>query len=217
MHRIRKITMHLTKFQIEETPRVKRLNIINSVTGIKPANLIGSVSSKGKMNLAIFSSVFHLGSDPALIAFISRPSGEVPRHTLENILETKYYTINAIPSSLVEKAHYTSAKFDRDINEFERCQIESMELDNFLPPFVADSPIKIGMKFEQRVDISINNTIMIIGSIEHLFVDDHLISKEGYIDLDQANIAGIGGLNNYYSFEHIGQFPYARVSETPNF
>ncbi len=209
--------MHLTKSQIEETPRVKRLNIINSVTGIKPANLIGTVSSKGQKNLGIFSSVFHLGSDPAMMAFICRPSGEVPRHTLENILETKYYTINAIPTSLTEKAHYTSAKFDRDVNEFERCQIDAMQIDHFLPPFVAESPIKIGMKFEQQVDISINNTIMVIGSIEHLLVDDHLVSNEGYIHLDQANIAGIGGLNNYYSVEHIGQFPYARVSQTPDF
>ncbi|MTI41165.1 flavin reductase family protein [Fulvivirga lutimaris] len=209
--------MHLTKSQIEGTSRVKRLNIINSVTGIKPANLIGTISKEGQPNLAVFNSVFHLGSDPALMAFICRPSREVPRHTLENILENNYYTINAIPTDLAERAHYTSAKFDRDVNEFERCKIDAMYVDNFLPPFVASSPIKIGMKFEEQIPMKINGTIMIIGSIEHLIIDDHLISEQGYINLAEANIAGIGGLNNYYSLAHVGTYPYARVNETPNF
>lgn len=209
--------MHLTKSQIEETPRIKRLNIINSIAGIKPANLIGTVSKEGQPNLAVFSSVFHLGSDPALMAFICRPSGEVPRHTLENIIVTNYYTINAIPVALAEKAHYTSAKFDREVNEFERCRINAQQIDGFLPPFVANSPIKIGLKFEEQIPIKINGTIMVIGAIEHLIIDDQLITDQGYINLSEANIAGIGGLNNYYSLEHIGTYPYARVKETPDF
>ena len=52
--------MHLTKEQIQQTSRIKRLNIINSITGVKPANLIGSISDNGHSNLAIFSSVVHL-------------------------------------------------------------------------------------------------------------------------------------------------------------
>lgn len=77
--------MHLSKTDIENTPRIKRLNLINSITGIKPANLIETVSEEGISNLAIFSSVVHLGSRPALLGFVSRPSGEIRRHTHENI------------------------------------------------------------------------------------------------------------------------------------
>ena len=35
--------MHYTKQQIEEMEHVKRLKIINAVSGIKPANLIGTI------------------------------------------------------------------------------------------------------------------------------------------------------------------------------
>ena len=78
--------MNLTKTDLENASKVFRLNLINSITGIKPANLIGSISNSGQTNLAIFSSVIHLGSNPAYLGFIMRPIGDVPRHTYENIL-----------------------------------------------------------------------------------------------------------------------------------
>ena len=65
---------HFSKQNILELEKVKRLNIINSITGIKPGNLIGSIDDNNKnTNLAIFSSVVHLGSHPALLGFILRP------------------------------------------------------------------------------------------------------------------------------------------------
>ena len=72
---------------ILQMPKVKRLNIINSITGIKPANLISTIDERNRHNLAIFSSVVHLGSNPALIGFILRPQEKIRRHTYENILE----------------------------------------------------------------------------------------------------------------------------------
>jgi flavin reductase (DIM6/NTAB) family NADH-FMN oxidoreductase RutF len=59
---------------------VERLNLINSCTGYKSANLIATKSEDGAVNVAIFSSITHLGSNPALIGFIVRPT-TVPRNT----------------------------------------------------------------------------------------------------------------------------------------
>ena len=133
--------MHLTKEQIQQTSRIKRLNIINSITGVKPANLIGSISENGHSNLAIFSSVVHLGSNPALLGFILRPQHEVRRDTYDNIMQTKYYTINHISSDYVENAHYTSAKFDKEDSEFERCKFTEEYLFDFDAPFVKESRV----------------------------------------------------------------------------
>ena len=74
--------MQYTKQDIQAMDRVTRLKIINSVTGIKPGNLIGTLSKDGITNLAVFSSVVHLGSDPALLGFISRPRTDEVGHTL---------------------------------------------------------------------------------------------------------------------------------------
>ena len=103
--------------QISEFSKVYRLNLINSITGYKPANLIGTKSTKGQSNLAIFSSVVHLGSKPPLIGIITRPN-TVPRDTYRNIIESNYYTINHISKNMVERAHFTSAKIRDDESEF---------------------------------------------------------------------------------------------------
>ncbi|MFT5678880.1 MAG: flavin reductase (DIM6/NTAB) family NADH-FMN oxidoreductase RutF, partial [Patiriisocius sp.] len=115
--------MKLTRKDIDALDSVSRLKIINAVTGIKPANLIGTMSEDGLTNVAIFSSVVHLGSNPPLLGFVMRPQGEVPRNTYQNIIKTGVYTINHIHPEFVERAHYTSAKFDANLSEFNRCKL----------------------------------------------------------------------------------------------
>lgn len=209
--------MHLSRLDIKNTPKIKRLNIVNSITGIKPGNLIGTVSKGGHTNLAIFSSIVHLGSNPALIGFILRPQEKVRRDTYQNIIDTSFYTINHIPTHKVKNAHYTSTKFKEEVSEFEKCGFTEEYSSGFLAPYVKESSIKIGMRFLETIPIKMNNTMMIIGEIEHLFFPDRSISEEGYIDLEKAESTGISGLNSYYSLKLLSSFPYARINELPNF
>ena len=208
--------MHYKKSEIKDLNRIKRLRLMNSITGIKSANLIGSISESGNTNLAIFSSVVHLGSDPALIGFVMRPNNNVKRDTLNNILETKNFTINHIHSSFVENAHYTSLNFKHDQSEFDYCNLESFYIDNYLPPFVKESKVKIGLKLNEIIPIKSNGCKFIIGEVEHILIDDsiHLIN-EGSINLDESNSVGVGGLNSYYTMNKITELPFPRLSTTP--
>lgn len=209
--------MHYTKSDIDQMDRIQKIKFINSVSGIKPANLIGTISNSGEANLAIFSSVFHLGSDPALFGFITRPTGEVARHTYENILENKQYTINHISSSFTEKAHYTSAKIDKNLSEFEVCGLSEDYISEFKAPFVKESTLKMGMQFKEAIEIKLNGTILVIGEIQHLIIPDAAIGEDDDIDLAQIDTAGISGLNTYYSLQKIARYPYARANEIPDF
>ena len=209
--------MHLTKVDIQNTERIKRLNIINSITGIKPANLIGTISNDGKTNLAIFSSVIHLGSNPALIGFILRPDRAAGQHTFDNINENGLYTINHIHESFIEQAHYTSAKFGRDESEFDKCALTEEFIADHKAPFVKESTLKLGMKIVQTIPIELNGTVLIIGEVEHLIIPDSAMDEQGQIDLSQQNDVGISGLNTYYKLEKIAQFPYARPNALPDF
>ncbi|CAM1334726.1 flavin reductase family protein [Tenacibaculum aestuariivivum] len=208
--------MQYTKHDIKQLDWVTKIKVINSVTGIKPANLIGTISNNGKTNVAIFSSVVHLGSDPALIGFIVRPSGEIPRHTYNNILQNGYYTINHIHPEFSKKAHYTSAKLDVSISEFDRCNLSEEYITNFKAPFVKESNFKIGMRFKEAIDISLNDTILVIGEIEHLILPENAIINND-VNLETTNSVGISGLNSYYSLNKIASYPYARASEVPEF
>ncbi|MCH2223508.1 MAG: flavin reductase [Crocinitomicaceae bacterium] len=209
--------MHITRKDLNEMHRVRRLNLINGITGIKPANLIGTRSKTNIPNVSIFSSIVHLGSDPALFGFILRPTGEVPRNTYENILETGYYTLNHIHESFIENAHYTSAKFDANVSEFEKCSLTEEYLYNFPAPFVGESKIKLGLHFVEELSIKSNGTKMIVGEIEQLIIPKNCLDDKGYLRLDQISDVGIGGLNNYYSLRRIKSLPYARVREVPDF
>ncbi|NNC86039.1 MAG: flavin oxidoreductase [Bacteroidia bacterium] len=209
--------MHYTKEEIENLSKVKRLNLINSISGIKPANLIGTISSEEQSNLAIFSSIVHLGSNPALLGFILRPTIDVPRHTYQNILDNSCYTINHVTAAHTHQAHYTSAKFDKHISEFEACGFTEEYLFGFNAPFVKESKIKMGMKFKEAIPIQSNNTVLIIGQVHHLVIPENVMNAEGQLDLDKADNAGISGLNNYYSLTKVANYPYARVHELPKF
>jgi len=209
--------MHFTKRDIQEMNRIERLKIINSVSGIKPANLIGTKSKSGQANLAIFSSVIHLGSDPALLGFIVRPTGEVPRHTYQNILETKYYTINHVQHTFIEKAHYTSAKLPEERSEFDVCALTEEYLGDFMAPFVMESSLKLGMHLVTTIPIPINDTLLVVGEIEHLLLPEEAWSEEDDIDLEKIGGVGISGLNTYYRLEKKDRFPYVRTNEIPEF
>ena len=196
--------------------RVTRLKIINSVTGIKPGNLIGTIGKNGATNLAVFSSIIHLGSNPSLLGFISRPQTEEVGHTLRNILQTEFYTINHIHPEFVEKAHYTSAKFSSDVSEFDACNLSEEYINQFKAPFVQESIFKMGLRFKEALDIKLNGTVLVIGEIEELIIADKAFVNED-IDLEASEGVGISGLNTYYALKKIDSYPYARLSEIPKF
>lgn len=205
--------MILTRNDIDDLNRITRLNLINSITGIKPGNLIGTTNESGQSNLAIFSSVVHLGSNPPLLGFVTRPIDEIPRHTYANILTTGTYTINHVPNHLTKQAHQTSAKYTEEVSEFDTCQFTEEYINGFDAPFVKESQIKIGMKHVESIPIEINGTILCIGEIQHIILPENCFSEEGYIDLEKANSTGISGLNSYYKLVFKNSYNYARVTQ----
>ena len=208
--------MRVDDNDINNLERKYRLNLINSITGIKPANLIGTRSLDGKDNVAIFSSVVHLGSHPAQLGFVLRPQSLNPRDTYANILDTNYYTINSITDNFTKNAHYTSAKLDKNDSEFDKMNIDKTFIDDFHAPFVSLSPIKIGMKYFQSVPLP-NGCVLIIGSVILLDIPDDSINPLGQIDLVSLQSTGVSGLNSYHSLIKLATYPYVRINKLPDF
>ena len=208
--------MQLNKNDINQLNRIERLKIINSITGIKPGNLIGTTSDEGVSNLAVFSSVVHLGSNPSLLGFVSRPRSKNAGHTLRNIKQNGVYTINHIHPGHVEKAHYTSVKFPENTSEFDACGFSEEYLNDFKAPFVKESNFKIGMCLKEVIEIKLNGTVLVIGEVNKIIMPDNTFVDDD-IDLEASCSVGISGLNTYYSLKKINKYPYARLSEIPQF
>ncbi len=189
-----------------------RARFINSVVGYKSANLIGTVDSDGNENLAIVSSVIHLGSNPPLVAFISRPHS-VERHSLANIINTGYYTINAVSKDITLQAHQTSARYAKQQSEFAMVGLTPEYHNDFFAPFVAESSLKLGMKLVERVTIASNQTEMVIGEVRCLWLDQKGIMPDGYIDLESLGIVAISGLDSYHSTSRLHRLSYAKPNQ----
>ena len=203
---------HFSQKDIDTLSKIYRLNLINSATGYKSAQLVGSVSSEGNENLAVFSSIVHLGSNPALIGMILRPT-TVPRHTYANMKATGVFTLNAIHESQIEDAHHTSASYPESISEFDKTQLKVERKKNFLAPFVKDSPIQMACKYLNEYHIKVNDTLLIVGSIEDLYVKDSILLEDGWIQLDLGGIVTINGLDGYAIPKLQERFPYARPKD----
>lgn len=66
--------MRVDSVAISEMDQRFRTHFINSLTGFKSLNLVGTVNESGITNLAVFSQIVHLGADPSLIGMIVRPA-----------------------------------------------------------------------------------------------------------------------------------------------
>ena len=191
----------------------KRTQFINCLSGFKPTNLIGTIDKDGKTNLAIISSVFHLGADPALCAMIIRPD-TVPRHTLENIRQTHICTVNHVHTDIIEHAHNTSARYPKEISEFGPTQLTQEYLDGFLSPFVKESHIKMSAKLVEEKKIEMNGTHMLILEIQNVYMDHSFIEEDGFINIEKAASVCISGLDSYHSTKILKRLPYAKPRES---
>ncbi len=206
--------MKITRSDIEHLDKQARVNLMNSITGFKSANLIGTANTAGLSNLAVFSTVTHLGSNPPLIGMITRPTS-VPRHTYANIIATGQYTINHIHQSYTEAAHQCSAKYDDVTSEFVACGFEEEYLDGCTAPFVKAATIKIGLQHKETIEIKTNGTLLIVGEVLVIDTAASVCDAEMNVDLIKAGTVAISGLNNYHSAQLIES--YGKVSPDLNF
>ena len=201
--------MHFTKARIAALEKHTRTHFINSLSGFKSANLIGTQDSQGNTNLSIVSSVIHLGAHPPLIAMIMRPHS-VPRHTFENILATGVYTINHVNSAIYQQAHQTSARYDKNESEFTATGLTAEYLNEFSAPFVQQSRLKYAVKYIEHQHLAVNGTELVIGEIMDVYLDEAALQSDGFLDLQAIDTVAISGLDSYHSTNKLMRLPYAK-------
>ncbi|MDR9398600.1 flavin reductase family protein [Salibacter sp.] len=200
-----------TKADFEEFPSRYRAHFFNGLIGFKSAPLVGSISENGVENLAIFSQLVHVGSNPPYMGVLFRPHS-VRRDTLENIRNTKHFTINHVSEAFYEKAHQTAAKYEGDENEFEKVGLTA-EYGSNKAPYVKESLIQIGLEFAEEQIIKVNNTILIVGAVSEVRLPNDIIKKDGFIDLTKANVIANSDLDAYYSVQKLGRLNYAKPDQ----
>ena len=200
--------------EIESWERFYRSNFINSLTGFKSVNLIGTVNAEGQPNLGIFSSIVHIGSNPPLIGYINKPLKTAP-HTFANIQSNGVYTINHIHVSFIQKAHQTSAKYEAGISEFEEVGLTPEFQGNIAAPFVNESRVKYALSLQEIIPIQLNDTFLVIGKVISIEIERDIVSTDGFLHLDQVNSICSNGVDGYYTTQLIERYQYAKPGIQP--
>jgi len=188
-----------------------RRNLINSISGFKSVSLIGTINKSGTTNLAIFSQILHIGANPPMLGILFRPDS-VERHTLENIRQNGYFTINQIQESFYQQAHQTSARYASSVSEFDAVGLTPEFKVGIAVPFVKESVVKMLLKSVEEQVLKVNGTILLIGEIQELHLPDETLASDGFVDLQQAGTIASVGLDAYYRTEKIQRLSYAKAN-----
>lgn len=200
---------HIINSDFSEMEQRNRTRLINSLSGFKSINLCGTISKDGVTNLSLISSVVHIGANPALMGFIMRPV-TVRRDTYNNILETGHYTFNHLNAEIYKKAHQTSARYPIEVSEFEVTDLTEIFSDLIKAPYVAESHVRIGLSFVDRIPIPMNDTTLMIGKVEEIFFPKNVLAADGYLDIVAAGSITSSGLDAYHRTEKLARLSYAK-------
>jgi len=207
-----KDSQHLVNSDFSKMEQRNRTRLINSLSGFKSINLCGTISKDGVTNLSLISSVVHIGANPALMGFIMRPV-TVRRDTYNNILETGHYTFNHLNAAIYKKAHQTSARYPVDLSEFEATELTEIFSKTIRAPYVAESHIRIGLSFAQKIPIPLNDTLLMVGKVEEIFFPKNVLGVDGYLDIAAAGSITSSGLDAYHNTQKLARLSYAKAEK----
>ena len=201
--------MTLNYTDILALPKEYRRNLINCLPGYQSLCLCGTISEEGQTNLSVISSVIHVGANPPLMGMLLRPP-VVPRHTLSNLLETGFFTLNHVEENFYQQAHQSSANYPAELSEFDATGLEAGFSELHPAPYVAASRVQIGLSFQERYDIQANGTVLIVGRILELRVPEGSVAEDGFLDLEQCGSLSVNGLDGYVKAQRLARLAYAR-------
>ena len=193
-------------------PQRFRARLVNSISGFKSANLVGTADGEGQPACCIVSSVVHLGSNPALLGVVFRPPGD-DAHNYRNLASSGHFTLSHVTAPIHERAHQTSARYSSGVSEFDAVGLtphwHGEGAERFPAPAVAESPVRIGLTVEEDLLLS-NRCRFVIGAVEWVDFTASIQADDGFLDLAAADTVAIGGLDAYHSVERIARLSYAK-------
>ena len=201
--------MHLTEADFGGLDDMFRRHFFNSLPGPRGVHLIGTKGYKGQENVAVFSSIIHIGARPPMLGFLMRQL-TVPRQTYHHIQANKWFTLNTVQPAFLHPAHQSSANYGLFESEFAATGLTPEYLGDSKAPYVAQSPVKIGLTLEEEHLVHTNGTRLLIGRIRELFLPDEAVDETGHVDHVLLKTMTVAGLDTYHEVGPAHELPYAR-------
>ncbi|MCA9547025.1 MAG: flavin reductase family protein [Myxococcales bacterium] len=182
----------------QDTPSAKLYFAMASIIVPRPIAWVSTLSRYGIPNLAPFSFFTGVTSRPPTVAICieNRPDGSL-KDTAQNILETKEFVINVVPSHLAEAMVATSGAYPPVVNEFGAAGVRAVPAERVKPSRVAGVPAVIECSLHDVMEVKDGDEItsrIFLGRVELIVVRDDAVDERGHIDSRMLDpLARLGG------------------------
>ena len=184
-------------------------HLLLSSVAPRPIGFTTSKSKDGVLNLAPFSYHNAFSSNPPIVGISPAFSGRTgnAKDTLNNILDTKEFTLSVVSFDMVEQMNICAAEFGPEVDEFEKSGLTKHPTKIVSTPGVAESPIILECQFTQHIQFCDQPAggNLLLGEIVYFHASEDLYDESGKIDPHKADqVARMG--YNWYSRAKEGLF-----------
>ena len=200
-----------------DMPQRERARLVNSISGFKSANIVGTADAAGQPACCIVSSVVHLGSNPALMGVVFRPPGG-DAHNYNNLAVSGAFTLSHVTAEHYLAAHQTSARYPEAVSEFDAVGLtphwHRNSEEQFQAPAVEESPVRMGLKVAEDMLLP-NGCRFVVGAVQWVDYQSSAQADDGFLDLAALGTVCIGGLDAYHTASRLGRLSYAKPDAAP--
>jgi len=144
----------------------------------RPIALISTVGASGVFNVAPFS-LYGLASVKPAIVFVgisAKAKAELKKDTINNVVFSRDFVINAIDEALIEPMNRSSADYPSEVSEFDEVGLTPVKSDLVKAPRVLESPINMECRVIQITEYGAfpSSTDVVIGEVLRVHVRDEL-------------------------------------------
>ncbi|MEA3373164.1 MAG: flavin reductase family protein [Campylobacterota bacterium] len=170
-------------FDFTETVPLTRYKLMSQ--SIVPRPIAWIVTESETLNIAPFSFFSGVSSQPpTLMVAIGHKKDGTPKDTLQNIRTTKKCVICSVVTDDMEKMHFTSAELSEHIDEAEKFDIATKKVIDAYPPMIEGVPTAFFCTLAQEISLDGSKTIPLFLTIDHMYVDNEVISDSLKIDME---------------------------------
>lgn len=108
-------------------------------------------------------------------------------------------------------AHQCSARYPKEVSEFEATGLTPHFETGFSAPFVAESRLRMGLELEDIIDIPANGTKLIVGRVTLVQVAEGGLLDQGGIDLVGLDCLASTSLDTYFTIQPLARLAHAKV------
>ncbi|AFA48793.1 flavoredoxin-like protein [Acetobacterium woodii DSM 1030] len=156
-----------------------------------------------KINVLTIGWTGVLNSRPPMTYISLKPS----RLSYEIISETKEFTINLTTVAMVKAVDFCGVKSGRDVNKFEKMNLECTDGESISCPMLTASPLSLECQVKNIIPLGTH--VLFMAEILTVNVEAKLLDDNGKLHLDQAELLAYVHGEYFGLGEKCGTFGYS--------